>query len=240
MRFESSTMATSNVRAFLAGRLTLACLVMILHGCGVAEAPLKDTPKVVATPRTGELSIMSKAGDPVGDVTPVYISVANGTGVNRTINPGQIFALDPNGDRIAPLPPGEAARQAGGAGALKAELVSAGLSGAGGAAVGAGLGAIAGAIANGSDIGGAASGAAIGGATGAGVGIFSGVGQGQGQAQYQADSQISALAIPAGDVRQDFTVSGYVFFPKGNYSDIVMLVTNAETGNTEVIKEPWH
>jgi len=232
-------MATPIVRAFLARGLTLASLITVLYGCGIAEAPLKDTPKVVATPRKGELSIMSKAGDPVGDVTPVYISIANGTDVNRTVNPGQIFAIDPNGDRIAPLPPGEAARQAGGAGALKAELVSASLSGAGGAAVGASLGAIAGAIANGSEIGGATNGAAIGGATGAGAGIFSGVGQGQGQAQYQADSQISALAIPAGDVRQDFTVSGYVFFPKGNYRNIVMLVTNAETGNTEVIEEPW-
>ena len=59
------------------------------------------------------------------------------------------------------------------------------------------------------------------------------------RSQYQADSQLNALAIPAGDVRQDFTVSGYVFFPKGNYSDIVMLVTNGETGNTEIIKQPW-
>jgi hypothetical protein len=203
-------------------------------GCGIAQAPIKDTPRVAATPQSGQFSIVSRAVDPVGDVTPVYISVANGTSVNRTINPGQIFALDPNGDRIAPLPPGEAARQAGGAGTLKAALVSGAVGGVAGAAVGTGLGAIAGAI-----IGEPVTGLAIGGATGAGAGIYDSVGRGQDQAQYQANTQINALAIPAGDVRQDFTVSGYVFFPKGRYSDIVMLVTNAETGNTEIIKQPW-
>jgi hypothetical protein len=217
-----------------AWRLVLASLVSFALGCGIAQAPIKDTQKIAATPQNGQFSIVSRAGDPVGDVTPVYLSVANGTSVNRKINPSQIFALDSNGDRVAPLPPAEAARQAGGAGALKAALVSGAVGGVAGAAVGTGLGAAAGAI-----IGEPVTALAIGGATGAGAGIYDTVGRGQDQAYYQANTQIDALAIPAADVHQDFTVSGYVFFPKGNYSDIVMLLTNAETGNTEIIKQPW-
>ena len=49
---------------------------------------------------------------------------------------------------------------------------------------------------------------------------------------------MTALALPAEDVRQDFTVSGYVFFPKGDYKRIQMLLVDDETGNTEVISQP--
>jgi hypothetical protein len=49
--------------------------------------------------------------DTVGDVQPVYVSIANGTNVPRAVVPSQIFALDEQGQRIAPLPPGEAARE---------------------------------------------------------------------------------------------------------------------------------
>jgi hypothetical protein len=180
------------------------------------------------------MTVTSKASDSVGNVTPVYVSIANGTDTPRKLVPGQIFALDENGDRVAPLPAGEAARQAGGAGALKASLKSAAVSGIGAAAVGSAVGAIGGAI-----FGHTVTGAAIGGATGMGSGIIRGVGQGQGAAQQQANVQIRALALQPGEIRRDFTVSGYVFFPKGNYSDIEMLLVDGETGNTETIKEPW-
>jgi len=41
-------------------------------------------------------------------------------------------------------------------------------------------------------------------------------------------------------VRKDFTVSGYIFFPKGSYKDLEMLVVNNETGSTETVTVPWH
>lgn len=41
-------------------------------------------------------------------------------------------------------------------------------------------------------------------------------------------------------MRRDFTGSGYVFFPKGSYREIELLLVNSETGDTETIKEPWH
>jgi hypothetical protein len=217
-------------------RSVLAVLALVfLIGCAVADPPINDRPNVVATPQKGEMTVTSEASDTVGNVTPVYVSIANGTNTPRTLVPGQIFALNGNGDRIAPLPAGEAARQAGGAGALKACLKSAAVSGAGGAAVGSAVGAIGGAI-----LGHTVSGAAIGGASGLGSGIIRGVGEGQHAAQQQANEQIHALALKPGEIRRDFTVSGYVFFPKGNYSDIEMLLVDGETGNTETVRQPWH
>lgn len=204
-------------------------------GCGIASAPLKDTPIVAATPKPGELSIASQAKPPVGSIVPVYVSVANGTDIPRAIVPSQVFALDENGQRIAPLPAGEAAREAGGTGQLKSALTSAAVSGIGAGAVGAALGAAAGAA-----LGSPGAGAAIGSAYGGGEGILAGAPRGQDEAKYQANQQIGALALQGGEVRKDFTVSGYVFFPKGTYKEIELLLVNSETGNTETIKEPWH
>jgi hypothetical protein len=212
----------------------IAMAALIAAGCGIASAPIKDRPKIVATPRSGELTVAAQSGEAIGDVQPVYVSVANGTDTPRSLVPNQIFALDSAGNRIAPLPPGEAARQVGGEGKLKAALVSGAASGAMAGAMGAALGAIAGAV-----VGAPASGAAVGAAFGAGSGIISGVGAGQGESRVQA-TQIDALSLPGGEVRKDFTVSGYVFFPKGDYSDLEMLMVNSETGNTEVVKRPWH
>src|SRR5919108_32553 len=91
------------------GRPTILCaLPLALAGCGFASAPLKDTPKIVATPQPGQLNVMTQTSETIGDVQPLYVSVANGSDVPRDVVPSQIFALDQNGARVAPLPPGEA------------------------------------------------------------------------------------------------------------------------------------
>jgi hypothetical protein len=172
--------------------------------------------------------------DTIGDVQPVYVSIANGTDVPRAVVPSQIFALDPQGQRIAPLPPGEAAREAGGAGELKAALTSSAASGAIAGALGAGVGAVAGSL-----IHSGATGAALGGAVGAGTGAIQGAFAGPGKAHEQANEQLSALALQREDVRGNFTVSGYVFFPKGDYTQIQLLLVDNESGNTEIIEHPW-
>jgi hypothetical protein len=209
-------------------------LIFLAAACAIAPAPLKDTPKIVATPEPGQLSVAMQSANAVGDVQPVYVSIANGTDVPRAVVPSQIFALDAKGQRIAPLPPGEAARQAGSAGELKAGLSSAAASGAILGALGAGVGAIAGSL-----IHSGAPGAAIGGAIGGGEGILHGAFAGPGKADQQANEQIGALALQNGDVRNNFTVNGYVFFPKGEYQQIQMLLVDDESGNTEVIEHPW-
>ncbi len=190
---------------------------------------------MVATPIRGELSVGSRQAASVGQVTPVFVSIANGTEINRDVVPSQIFALNDAGQRVAPLPPREAARQAGGAGALKAALASAAAGGIAEGAFGAAIGAATGAFTG--NIGEAA---ALGGGIGGGLGVIHGAQQGQREAQRQAEEQLSALALQGGNVRRDFTVSGYVFFPKGRYSGIEMLLVNSETGDTESIKAPWN
>jgi|SRR5690348_14373007 hypothetical protein len=215
-------------------------LLVAIAGCGFASAPLKDTPKIVATPQPGQLNVMTQPSQPIGDVQPLYVSVANGSNVPRAIVPSQIFALDDSGARVAPLPPGEAAREAGGSGELKAALTSGAVGGVAGGALGAGLGAAIGSVVNGfSGFTGAASGAIIGAATGGGAGIISGVQNGATKADAQANAQLQALALPGGEVRQDFTQSGYIFFPKGSYHEVEFLLVNQETGDTEVMREPW-
>ena len=218
---------------FAIGAAMVANLALATGGCAIAPAPLKGVPHVVATPVNGQLTISSEPTKPIGDVLPIYVSIANGTDSPRAIVPSQIFALNDAGSRIAPLPPAEAARQAGGAGELRAGILSAGASGAVAGAVGAGIGAIAGSL-----IHSGATGAALGGAIGTGTGAFHGATAGPAKANEQARTQLTALALQAEDVRQDFTVSGYVFFPKGDYKRIQMLLVDDETGNTEVISQP--
>jgi hypothetical protein len=209
-------------------------MALVVAGCGVASAPIKNTAQVVATPINGELTTSVQAAPAVGDVVPVYVSVANGTDEPRSVVPSQVFAINDAGERVAPLPPQEAARQAGGAGELKAALASAALSGVGGAAVGAGLGAAAGA-----GWGGWGPGALIGTAVGAGTAMFSGAERGQSKADQQASEQIGGLSLKSEEVRRNFTVSGYVFFPKGKYREVEMVLVNHETGDTQSVREPW-
>ncbi|MBV8357038.1 MAG: hypothetical protein JO189_03755 [Deltaproteobacteria bacterium] len=209
-------------------------LIFVVTGCVLARAPLKDTPKVVAIPEPGQLSVAMQPANTIGDVQPVYVSIANGTDTPRVVVPSQIFALDEQGQRIAPLPPGEAARQAGGAGELKAALASGAASGAITGALGAGVGAIAGSL-----IHSGATGAAFGGAIGAGEGALQGAFAGPGKSDQQARDQLTSLALEKGDVRNNFTVSGYVFFPKGDYKQLQLLLVDNESGNTEIIERPW-
>jgi hypothetical protein len=214
--------------------------MLATSACAIASAPLKDTPRIVATPQPGQLNVTTQPSPPIGDVLPVFVSVANGSDVPRSVLPSQIFALNDSGARVAPLPPGEAARQAGGAGELKAALTSAAVSGVGEGALGAGLGAAVGSVVNGAaGFRGAGSGAVIGGALGGGFGIVHGVERGASKADQQANQQLGALALQGGEVRHDFTISGYVFFPKGSYHEVEFLLVNLETGDTEVMREPW-
>jgi len=214
----------------------LALVSSALYACGVASAPIKKTPPAVATPIAGEVTISVDKAAEVGDVVPVYVSVANGTDISRAVLPDQVFAINDAGERVAPLPPDEAARQAGGAGELRGVLASAVVSGAAGGAVGAGLGAVAGSAFGGF---GGGSGAIVGSAIGGAEGIFRGAPRGADRADAQARRQINALALHREDVDHDFTVSGYVFFPKGNYQQIEMLLVNRETRDTESIERPW-
>src|SRR2546428_10479777 len=119
-----------------------------------------------------------------------------------------MFAINDGGNRIAPLPPAEAARQAGGAGELSAGLKSAAASGAIEGALGAGIGAIAGSL-----IHSGTTGAALGGAIGGGGGGPYGATAGPAQTGSQGYTAMTALALQGSGVRRGFTGSGRAFFP---------------------------
>ena len=224
--------------------LALIALITCIAGCAIAPAPIKNTPQIVATPESGQVSVTLSPSPAVGDVQPVFVSIANGTDLPRSVVPSQVFALNEDGDRVAPLPPGEAARQAGNANELTGVMESSAVGGALEGAIGAGVGAIVGSVVpRRSDfflgVHGAGSGAAVGGAIGAGHGLIGGAGRGQSRADQQASQQLGAVALTPAEVRRDFTVSGYVFFPKGDYKQLQVLLVDSETGNTEVIDRPW-
>ena len=218
-------------------------VAIAISGCAVAPAPIAHTPNVVATPEQGRVAISVAAAPTVGEVTPVYVSVANGTDDTRSVVPSQVFALNDAGERVAPLPPGEAARQAGSAKELEGAVKSGAVSGVGGAAVGAAAGAIAGTAGRSSGwygFGSPGAGALVGTAFGGAYGVFSGAQRGQSKADQQANQQLEAVSLKPEEVRKNFTVSGYVFFPKGQYNQVEMLLVDRETGDTEVVREPWH
>jgi hypothetical protein len=228
----------SHTVAIRAGAIVAA---IAISGCAVAPPPIAHTPNVVATPLQGQVAVSVASAPTVGEVTPVYVSIANGTDAPRSIVPSQVFALNDAGERVAPLPPGEAARQAGSAKELEGAIKSAAVAGVGGAAVGAAAGALAGAAGNAGGWGFASpgSGALIGSAFGGGWGILNGAQRGQSKADQQANQQIDAVALKPEEVRKNFTVSGYVFFPKGQYNQVEMLLVDRETGDTEIVREPW-
>ncbi len=223
-------------------RAAAIAAAIAISGCAVAPPPIAHTPNVVATAQQGQLAVSVAAAPTVGEVTPVYVSIANGTDADRSVVPSQVFALNDAGERVAPIPPGEAARQAGSAKELQGAIESGAVSGVGGAAVGAAAGALAGVAGNAGSwgFGSPGAGALIGTAFGGGFGILRGAEKGQTRADQQANQQIDAVALKPEDVRKDFTVSGYVFFPKGSYNQVEMLLVDRETGDTEVVREPWH
>src|SRR6185437_2481770 len=75
-------------------------IVLAMTGCGIASAPLKDPPQIVATPEQGQLNVTTQPSRPIGDVLPVYVSIANGSDVPRSIVASQIFALNDSGAKI--------------------------------------------------------------------------------------------------------------------------------------------
>ena len=240
--FMKNHTASANYRSLVITlRAAAIAVTIIVSGCAVSSPPIAHTPNIVANPQQGELAITATAAPDVGDVVPVYVSVASGSDVPHAVVPTQVFAVNDSGQRVAPLTPAEAARQAGSAKELSSAVQSAAISGAGGAALGSATGAVAGLAgsAGSFSFGSAGAGALIGAAFGGASGLLSGAQKGQSLADDQANQQIGAVALKPDEVRKDFTVSGYVFFPKGKYRKVEMLLVNRNTGDTDIVRGPW-
>src|SRR5260370_26952411 len=107
MKYPTGQIAPHDRRVASLLRVAAIATVIVISGCGIAKAPIEHTPNVVATPQQGQLAVSITASPTVGQATPVYISIANGTHAPRAVVPSQVFALNDAGDRVAPLPPGE-------------------------------------------------------------------------------------------------------------------------------------
>jgi hypothetical protein len=217
-------------------------LALGLSGCATTWRPIPITPRVALTPTKGDVTTQARPGEPIGGIVPVDVSIANGTDEPYLVEPDQIFAINEQGQRIMPVSANEAIQEAGNANALKAGLTGAAknlaIGAIAGAATGAAIGAAVGTIVL-SPAQGALVGAAIGGSVGAaGGGVYGGV-QGQAAAHHDAETQISALSLQTREAHPNYSINGYVFFPKGEYTSIQMTLLNEETHQTDIRTSSW-
>ena len=223
-------------------RTTTACAIAVVSsaflaaaaiaGCATSARPLPIAKRVALTPPKDDIAALARAGKPIGEIVPVDLSISNGTDEPYLSDSSQVFAIDERGERILPVPPSEAIQEAGEAGNLKAGLIGAGKSAATGALIGAVIGAALGAAA-GTLVGvppvGAAFGAAIGGGLGAATAGTAGGMQGQAAAHMDAATQISALCLKSQEAHPNYSVNGYVFFPKAPTECEITLLSRKRT-----------
>lgn len=211
-------------------------LVLCLVGSACVRKPVTAPRAVVPETVSAELRAAGTAAKQFGHMLAIGVGVSNGATGEYVITADRVLAVDTAGNRVAPLSVTEAARQAGGATALVA-----GLQGAGGGALLAGLlGAIPGAILGAAQGGGA--GAAKGAAIGAGIGIAVGAVAGFYESKTKTDreiiEQLGGLYLGAQTSKPGLPVSGFVFFPEGEYVGVYVVTVEQPGGAVREIYGP--
>ncbi len=211
-------------------------LVLGLFAFGCVKKPVTAPRAVVPETVTSELRVSGTEARQFGDMVAVGIGVSNGSRDDYVINADRVLAVDAAGNRIAPLSVAEAARQAGGATALKA-----GLEGAGGSALLTGLlGAIPGAIIGAAQGGGsgAGKGAAIGAGIGIAVGAVGGFYESKTKTEQQIIDQLGGLYLGEKVSKPGIPVSGFVFFPAGQYQGVRVVAVDKASAEVKDIYGP--
>jgi hypothetical protein len=187
---------------------------------------------VVATPLKGQATIVAVPTKPVGNIQPVYVSIANGTDEPLLQSQGEIFLKGQDGNRIPAVPLPEATEQAGGAAGLVSSVGTAAAYGLPAAATSAATGAATDAAFSSGSWSSALQGSAI----GAGVGLISGAAAGiwtaHSAAEQRAQEQIQTFTLKPGTVPPNGTASGYIFYPRGKYREIEAVLGNTETDSS--------
>jgi hypothetical protein len=186
-------------------------------------------PAVVATPLKGKATILAVPTKPVGNIQPVYISIANGTDEPLLQSQGEIFAKGEDGNRVPAVPLTEATEQAGGAAGLVSSIGTAAAYGIPSAATTAAAGGASAAAFSGGSWAGVLQGSAIGAGVGLITGATSGIWNAHAAAEQRAKEQIEILTLKSGTVPPNGTASGYVFYPQGKYRQIEAILGNTET-----------
>ena len=212
-------------------RLVLLAILMA-NGCSsngaVATPSPLPLPKVVASPSNGRVSVIAVANKPVGNVVPVYISVANGGGSPLIESPSEIFAQGEDGNRVPVVPLTEAVAQAGGAAGLVSSLGTAAAYGLPAAAVGGVSGAAVAGIGGMSGTS-ALSGSLIGGTAGLLTGGAQGIWTAHQAAEQRAEEQIANLSLKPTTIPPNGTASGYVFYPADQYQKLLAVMGDSES-----------
>ena len=201
-----------------------------------ARKPVTAPRAVVPETAASEVRIAATPGRKFGHMVALGIGLSNGAPETYTVAASHIFAVDRDGNRVAALSVEEASRQAGGTTALVA-----GLQGAGGGALLTGLlGAIPGAIIGAAESGGrgAGTGAAVGAGIGVAVGAVGGFYQSKTETDEQIQGQLRGLYFGEKTLETGVPVSGFVFFPEGEYAGVRAVVIDKATREAREVAGP--
>ncbi len=207
-------------------------LVMCLFAFACVRKPVTAPRAVVPETVTSELRVAATAAKQFGHMVAIGVGVSNGSTKDYLVTADRMLAVDTAGNRVAPLSVTEAARQAGGATALVA-----GLQGAGGGALLAALmgaipGAIIGATGGGSSAG---TGAAVGAGIGVAVGAVAGFYESKTKTEREIMDQLGGLYLGAKTSKPGLPVSGFVFFPEGEYVGVYAVAVEQPAGAVQEI-----
>ena len=200
----------------------LIVAVALLAACAAKhQAPPLAVPEL----ESGKVVVRAVAAHPIGPVQPVALAVTNGLTESVRVDPRQAYATNPAGERIAPLPPGEAAQLG------KGRALPGSLSGAGkGVVTGGVLGSIAGAI-TGAITGGIGGAVAAGAAAGAALGGITGAIGGGGETPPDV-AGYTERGLPSTSLAPGLSATGYVYYPEGEYETLELLLSDEPSGRT--------
>src|SRR5437867_1276105 len=206
---------------------------LLLAAC--ARKPV-TAPRAVIPETTADLRVAATPAKRFGHMVALGVGLSSGLPGSYVVTADRIFAVDRDGNRVAPLAVSEAARQAGGATALIA-----GLQGAGGGALLTGLlgavpGAILGAASGGAS--GAGKGAAVGAGIGIAVGAIAGFYESKTKTEREIISQLGDLYLGAKTSKPGLPVSGFVFLPRGDYVGIDVIAVEEPGGAVHEVYGP--
>ena len=213
-----------------------ALVLFLVAGTACVRTPVTAPRAIVPETAPSELRITASPARSFGHMVAVGVGLSSGSPETFIVSASRIFAVDRDGNRIASLGVEEATRQAGGSTALVA-----GLQGAGGGALLAGLlGAIPGAILGAAH--GGASGAGTGAAIGAGIGVAAGAVGGffdsRARTEDETAAQLRGLYFGEKTLEPGLPVSGFVFFPAGEYGGVRAVVVERTSRQAREIAGP--
>jgi len=212
----------------LAARRSLLGLLAFCAACAArASGPAVSIPEA----QPGRVRATAVAVASTGSVQPIAVAVTNGEAELLHLDARQVYGHTDGEGRTAPLPPAEAAGLAAGHRAPAAVR-----GGVVGAATGGLLGAVGGAIA-GAIQGGIGLAVAAGSAVGAFFGAVTGA-LGAGTTPDVAGFENRALHDTG--LAPGFSATGYVYYPRGVYRSLEILLTNdpGEVQRVEIPIEP--